>query len=243
MAKVTRQYILKTVDGEEHGPVDQETLVRWAENQRITARCQIRSTLLARWEEAGKVSFLREIIAAQQETEEEEYEQTFLEKVKTRVTLRANVKKKLGGVHDVKLEDYTLAPIPLRLMAGISDLIIVGLFAVTVYLVMALLYSYGFDATACFYLWLVIVYVGVLMYYVWAISLKRQTLGHRIWGLLIVSSRGESVLLGRAYWFTLLALALGITTPFAMYVAPSGRALQDLISGVFIVKTRVVVKR
>jgi len=239
----TRKYILRTVDGDEHGPVDQETLVRWAEGGRITPYCEVRSTLLARWEKARSVSFLRDVIAAQQVTEEDDKPASFLGRVKTRAKLRATQAKRASGVHTVRVSDYELAPIPLRLASSLTDLAVVAGFAIVVFLVMSFLYDRGFSATLLFYLWLVIVYVGTLMYFAWSVSFHTRTFGNKCWGLLVVSDQGPEVLLGRAYALAVSSLLFGLLTPFTMYILPSGRALQDVVSGTHVVKTRVVVKQ
>ncbi len=88
MAASERLYILKTVDGEEYGPVDQDCLIRWAENGRITAYCQIRSTLIARWENASEVPFLRELLLKQLE-EKDSRNESILGKIRRRATMRA----------------------------------------------------------------------------------------------------------------------------------------------------------
>ena len=45
-----RMYLVKTTEGEEMGPADQETLVKWAENGKIHPDDKIRSTMIAKWE-------------------------------------------------------------------------------------------------------------------------------------------------------------------------------------------------
>lgn len=239
----TRKYILRTVDGDEHGPVDQETLVRWAEGGRITPYCQIRSTLLARWEKARDASFLRDIIAAQQVTEEDKGPPSFLQRARTRAKLRAAKSKQATGVHEVRVSDYELAPIPLRLVSSLTDCAVVAGIAIVNFLIMSFLFDQGLNPTLLFYLWLIVVYVATVMYFTWSISFKTKTFGNKCWGLLVISDQGQETLLARAFVLAVCSLLFGLITPISMYIIPSGRALQDVISGTYVVKTRVIVKQ
>ena len=240
MASSERKYILRTGDGEEYGPLDQENLTRWAQSGRVTAYCEIRSTLLPRWEYARDVSFLREIIAAQQAADDSGSTASLWDRIKRRMTLRATRGKITSGLQEPKVADYERAGIPVRLLSGISDLIVVGLIALGIYLLFALLVSNGFDPNAAFYTGVVVAYISILMYFTWSLHVTCQTVGHRIWGLILITSRGEEVPLGRAFLFAVGVLLFGLLTPFAMYILPSHCALQDVFSRTFVVKTKIV---
>lgn len=239
MATSERRYILRSVDGEEFGPIDQDCLMRWAENGRITAYCEIRSTLLPRWEKAKEVSFLRDIIAQQQQVNDEEHTPSVLSKIKSRIGLKATKQTARSGLTKTKVQDYELVGIPQRLASGISDMVMVFIYALCVYFVMAFFIANGLDADIGFYLGFIIFYIGAVMYFAWTVSFQSQTIGHRVWGLLLVSD-DEDVFLGRGFMFSIGVIFFWFLTPFAMYVTPSGRALQDLISGTYVVKTRVI---
>ena len=62
-----RLYIAKLETGEEIGPVEQEALVKLAENGTITATTMVRSKLIPEWNKAGSVDFLKAIIFRQQQ--------------------------------------------------------------------------------------------------------------------------------------------------------------------------------
>jgi len=239
MATSERKYILKSVEGEEFGPVDQDCLMRWAENGRITSYCEIRSTLLPRWEKAKDVSFLRDIIAAQQQIGEEEHTPSVLGRIKSRVGLKATKQTARSGLTKTKVQDYELAGTAQRLASGISDMVMVFVYALCVYFLMAFFIMNGFDADTGFYLGFAVFYIGALMYFAWTVSFRSQTIGHRVWGLLLVSD-DEDVFLGRGFLFAIGIFLFWFLTPFAMYITPSGRAFQDLISGTYVVKTRVI---
>ena len=241
MATSKREYIVKTLDGEEYGPVDQDCLVRWAENARISAYCQVRNTLLARWEHAKDVVFLRDIIAVQAGPEDDD-SPSFMGKVKTRALLRAVKTKRVSGLQEVKVADYESAPMLLRIVAGITDTVVLFLFTTAVYFMFSYFYVNGLDANLAFYFGLIIVYVGIVMYFAWFVCFHTRTPGQNMWGLLVVRDREEELLLGRTFLYAIGVLCLGLLTPFTMYVMPSGRALQDIISGTRVVKKRVIVK-
>ncbi len=59
------KYMVKSGDGSEYGPVDQEALIQWAQSGRLTSDCEVRNALMQKWGPAAKVPFLEEIIAAQ----------------------------------------------------------------------------------------------------------------------------------------------------------------------------------
>jgi len=238
MATSERRYILRSVDGEEFGPIDQDCLMRWAENGRVTAYCEVRSTLLPRWDKAKDISFLRDIIA-QQRVPEKEHAPSVVSKVVSRMGLKATKQEARSGLTRGKVQDYELAAIPQRLASGISDLVVVFVYALCVYFLLAFLIMNGLDADVGFYIGFIVFYIGLVMYFAWTVCFRTQTIGHRVWGLLLLSD-DEDVSLGRGFLFSLGIIFFWFLTPFAMYVVPSGRALQDLISGTYVVKTRVV---
>ena len=142
-----RQYILKTVDGEEYGPADQETLMRWAENGRITPYCMVRSTLIARWEKAVDIPFLRDLLMTQM-AEEQEKEMSRWDRLKQRATMRAPEDKDSSGLHGSRPEDFERAPLYLRFFACVFDLVVAVLIGVCVYFAYAFAYSSaGLEAT------------------------------------------------------------------------------------------------
>jgi uncharacterized RDD family membrane protein YckC len=243
MAGTERLYLLKTVDGEEYGPVDQECLVRWAENGRITAYCQIRSTLIARWEKACEIPFLREILLTQIE-QKDPGDTSFLSRVRTKVTRRAAEASAASGLHEVRPEDFESAPVPLRVAAGLFDLLLAGLLAVGAYLLFALLFSMNvLDGNSAFYLGVLAYYGTVLLGLAWILAVIGQTPGQKFWGIILIKRNGEQFYLGRACIYGVLTLTLGLLTPFIMFVAPSRRSLQEIVTGTRMVKVKLIGKR
>ncbi|OGV63343.1 MAG: hypothetical protein A3K19_29065 [Lentisphaerae bacterium RIFOXYB12_FULL_65_16] len=240
MSVTERKYLVKTVEGEELGPADQDQLKKWVETGRITPVCQVRCTLLKRWEKARDITFLKELFDARQPPKKDLPVGPFGH-VLQRITLRAARVEMRSGLQRNKPVEYEAAPVMLRLLAGVSDLLIMLFLAIVIYLAMAGLYVGGtVDSTSAFYLGLAIFYPCFLLYYTGTISSRSQTPGHKLWGLMVVHKKGDELFLFRCFWFTLFMLMFGITTPFVMFVLPSGGALQDVFSGVRVVKTKIV---
>lgn len=238
-----RQYILKTMDGEEYGPADQDTMVRWAQNGRITPHCQIRSTLIARWEKAVEVPFLREFLLPQL-LEEKEQETTRWDRFKQRVTMRAAEEKDTSGLHGSRPEDYEKAPLFFRVLAAFIDAVVEVLLLLLVYFAFALAYSMGIlTGNLAGYLGLLTAYLAFTLYYVVSIAFYGQTVGQRFWGIILIRRRGGAFWVGRAYAYFLFMLPLGFLTPIAVYVSSSGRSFQEILTGTRMVRMLLTGKK
>lgn len=240
MSVTERKYLVKTVDGEELGPADQDQLKKWVETGRISPLCQVRCTLLNRWEKARDIVFLKDLFDARQPPKKD-LPVGPVGRIFQRMTLRAARVEMRSGLQRNKQVEYEAASVMLRLLAGVSDLLIMLFLAIVIYLVMAGLYVGGtVDSTSAFYLGLVIFYPCFLLYYAGTISSRGQTPGHKLWGLMVVHKTGDELFLFRCYWFTVFMLIFGVTTPFIMFLLPSGRALQDVLTGVRVVRTKII---
>ena len=243
MPSSEKQFIVKSLEGEEYGPADQEALIRWAETGRITSYCQVRSTLLDRWDNAREFTFLQEIFERQLLEVQENVKPSLWGTIKARIRLRAMETRKTSGLIAVKAEDYDPAVPIVRFACGLTDALILLAYFVIVYLTMAFFYARGTGATAAFYLGFGIAYFGALMYFPWMISFHSQTVGQKFWGVVVMRTADSELYLGRAFVYTIALLMFGIFTPFAMFVFPSGRAIQDVVSGTRVVRTKLVPKR
>ena len=245
MAGSDRLYLLKTIDGEEFGPADQETLVRWAQNGRITANCKIRSTLIARWERAAEIPFLRDIVMAHLEAQEKKNE-TLMMRIKRRATMKASRVDGSSSLNKARPEEYEAASFPLRLMAGLTDGVVVLVYAIAVYLSFAGLYLAGKSisewSSVCFHLGFVVFYVGLLLYFTLWIAHKGQTIGQHFWGVIVMHPKGHQFYTGRAYLYAVALILFWFLTPFVIFISPSHRSLQELISGTRMVRVKLVGK-
>ena len=66
MADGKLNYIVRSPEGKEYGPADQDVLIQWAQAGRITAEYEIRNALMQKGNPAYKVPFLQEIIERQE---------------------------------------------------------------------------------------------------------------------------------------------------------------------------------
>ncbi len=131
------EFVIRDIEGNEHGPVDQETLVKWVEDDRVTAKTEVRNSLLGTWKNATDFGFLHEVLEAQK-SREVAAEDNF--------NKAAKVADKLGSLfHKTKKEKKTsfvcsyvpqFAPNSRRMLAFLFDL---ALFA----LVALILFSYS----------------------------------------------------------------------------------------------------
>jgi len=237
-----RLFLLKTVDGEEYGPVDQDCLVKWAENGRITALCQIRSTLIARWEKASDVPFLRDILLAQA-VAKPAADTGVWGRIRTRATRRASEVVEVSGLHQVRPEDFESASMSLRFLALLFDAFFILLLGVGVYLVFAVLFSTRvLDGNGAFYLGIAAFWVLFLLSAAWVLAVIGQTPGQKFWGLILMKRSGEQFYIGRAYLYTLFTLLFGLLTPITAFVSPSHRSLQEVLTGTRMVKVKLIGK-
>jgi uncharacterized RDD family membrane protein YckC len=237
-----RLYLLKTVDGEEYGPVDQDCLVKWAENGRITPHCQIRSTLIARWEKASDVPALREILL-QQVIEKAPEDTGIWSRIRTRATRRATEVVEVSGLHQVRPEDFESATLPLRILATSFDAGLAIVLGLAVYLVFALLFGTRMlDGNGAFYLGLAVFAAIFLLGSAWILAFIGQTPGQKFWGLILMKRNGEQFYLGRAYLYVVFTLLFGVLTPIIAFVSTSRRSLQEILTGTRMVKVKLIGK-
>jgi len=236
-----RQFLVKTPDGEEHGPVDQETLQRWTESGRVTSDCMVRNTLVPRWTQASDVPFLKAIIAAKEAEEVANETPGLTDKLKERITQSAIVDKRLPGLAAGERFIFTPASIPLRLAAGVLDFLVILAYLLAVYAVMGVLVkTETLTMGQAFEFGVPLAYGGSLLYLAWSVGFHAQTPGQRFWGLMVVRKEGEQVFLGRAFFFAFGVFLFGWLSPFVVYVVPSKRGIGELLSGTRVVRTRVL---
>ncbi len=243
MASNERQYLMRTPEGEQYGPVDQETLIRWAQNGRIATNCEIRSTLLARWEPAHKTAFLRDILVAQIEETEKRAKEGLFKRFARRATVKAvNVTKK--SISKAQAAEYKSAPVIARVVAGVIDAMIILLWAVIVYLCCALVYSLGIlGPNECFYVGFVIFYMGMFAYFLWTLVYTAQTMGQRFVGIILVRREGGQIFSARAFFYTVFLLIFGILTPILASFVKSKRSLHEILTGTRMVRMKLVSQR
>jgi len=230
-----RLYIVRTAAGEEFGPLDQEALVKYAENGKIAYNDKIRSTLIPQWEQAVNLSFLKDILRDQQEKEVMKNERGLLPWLKRRLTLEVEELKS----DNAKLlpSSFPRASFPLRLSAAIIDLVIV---AVGCLLILGFCYMLlkmnivGHGSVV--YVLALLGWLWCLLYYTVLLVTRTQTIGQRYFGIYVVRNRkkGGQLYISRCFFYTLTMYLLGIFTPLFMFVA--GRSFQELLTNTRVVR-------
>ena len=65
------EFIIKDIDGNEHGPVDQDTLKKWVDEDRANGDTPVRNSLLGNWKTISNLDFMRENLELQAKRVEE----------------------------------------------------------------------------------------------------------------------------------------------------------------------------
>lgn len=227
------QYIIRTPQGEEYGPADEATLVKWAGDGRIRADYEIRNEVMRKWHRACEMPFLKDVLRD------------------PTIEVKESAAKKLGKFVDPSAEEpqgqvisltksgvfkYSPADAMRRGLACLTDLLVIagigaglgfGLPAVLQGEVVFLVFIAGT-------LGLTLLYLAVSM------GFFAQTLGQYFWGIMVIRPDGRPVLLGRAYIFALFSLLVLPTTWVMTYCTRSQRGLAERIAGLVVCRTRVL---
>lgn len=128
------EFLVRDKDGNEHGPVDQETLKKWVEEDRITAETEIRNSLLGSWKKAEKMDFLKNLLVQQAER---------ISEVEDNIDKTANTFKKFGSRLKKKEKKQTTAfiykyipnaaPASRRMLAFLWDFILIAFVALFIF--------------------------------------------------------------------------------------------------------------
>lgn len=65
------EFIIKDIDGNEHGPVDQDTLKKWVDEDRANGDTPVRNSLIGNWKTISELDFMQENLALQTKRLEE----------------------------------------------------------------------------------------------------------------------------------------------------------------------------
>ncbi|MBQ6473269.1 MAG: RDD family protein [Victivallales bacterium] len=231
----TRLYFLKNEAGEQIGPLDEEALVRLAQEGKVTLNCQVRPTLLPTWNKALDVPFLKPILKQELARQVEQQHNTPWTRLKARLTLRAPESSDSFGLTKKDANNYPAASLGLRLAAGLTDVLILAVWALLLFLGFAWLFSRQLiSPDAVFYIGFTIWWLSVLFYYTLGMSWMAQTPGQRFWGIFLLRRDNLKFWCGRTFFYTLFLLLSGIFTP--LFVLTTGCSLAELITGTRMVR-------
>jgi len=239
-----RLYLVKNEAGEEMGPADQETLVSWARDHKITPACKVRLTLIPQWEAAGNVDFLKPFILAQQEAAVKKKQNSIVNIIKRRIGLRAEDVMTDSGLVKVRLESYPRASLLVRYVAGLTDAILMTLLGAGIAYLCTILFQHGvFGKEQIFYVGFSVFWVFCLLYFALSIAYCSQTLGQRYWGIFLIKQDGQSFWVGRAFFYTIFMLPLGLFSALFALTSEKKLSAQEYLTGTRMVKLKLISKK
>lgn len=245
------QYIVKLADGTESQPIDENTLKTWVATGQVTPETQVRNALFNKWKDAGEMRILTETFEnLGQETNSTTFTNTAIkideeilrgeEKKKTKKKEEADPNAASISLNAPGKFRFVTAPASLRLLAHLTDLLILLLIIGGANAIILLLApDTVVEAKSFRYGLLGMNLIAYLMYFTSRIGLKAQTYGQLFWGLITVRAQnGGPVFLGRAFFYAVIMLFFGWLSPFLMYVTPTKRTPQDLLTDSRVIKLR-----
>ena len=122
-------FMVKDYEGKEHGPLNEDTLIKWADAGDVTGETPMRNALMAQWKKASDFNFMKDVLARQAALQEKD--KGFLEK------LGDSKKNKKAPVQSSSFE-YKYLPDPAtlfqRLAATFFDFALLSIPALALYL-------------------------------------------------------------------------------------------------------------
>lgn len=241
MAERELQYYVQRPDGTEEGPFGRRDVVARFEDETFSYHCQVRNSLVKRWNEPDSFTFLTEIVAQYRERDKDSFESRPVEKLKRRIAAKKPDIQPKGSVQQRSTFSFSSAPASLRIMAGLMDGgILLGLGLVVLVMTKAIVDSGLVDRSIGLHLAIVMLYAAALIYIAWTIGFRAQTFGQQFWGIMVVGMKGQPVYLAKAFVFAFGSVVFGLLTPVLCYVFPSRRAIPERISRTRVVRIRVL---
>ena len=240
-----RMYLIKTTEGEEMGPADQETLVKWAESGKIHPDDKIRSTMIAKWDRAINYDFLKQLLLGVEEAEVMKKNKSVFSKLMDRINLRAPELEGRSGIVSVRLETYPAATIPMRIMASITDGVIITLLNIIVYFSCFLLFHSGvLNQSNAGYACETTIFLIHMFYHVLMIAYRIQTYGQRYWGVFLCRKDGQKFWVGRVFFYYVLnSLFSPLFLVNWIIIASSRRSIPEILTGLRMVKVKLAKNR
>ena len=229
------KFMVRSPDGKEYGPVDQDTLIQWAQDGRITEAFQIRNALMKKANPANKVPFLRDIMTRQKALRDRN--RPFSTRISSLVDPEfENAYKQSRSLGQGSAVKYSAGSSGLRFIAWLIDAsILAGIGALFFGAISFLGQNFGIKREL-FTVFTLGTLSCILMYYTISIGMTAQTAGQWAAGLMVIRKKGGPVLMGRAFVFSFWYILFFWSTLLFSYCLPSKRAIQDKLSGVVVVK-------
>lgn len=216
-------FIIKDAEGNPSDPISRDKLIQLSSEGKITAKTQVRSTLLKNWTDAGKLDFLKPALQSSSQTKK-----NLFGKKKREQDNSTNV-----FMHGEKR--YTPATPIERIESAVIDCALLLLYCLT-----AIKASTFLPEAVRPYCTIGLVFTGILLYYTLFTGLKAQTPGQTFWGVMVVKTDAGPVYLGRAFLLSFFGIFLGILSPLLCRILPGNRGVHEILSGCRVVRTRVL---
>lgn len=245
MALTDKLYIVKLENGEQIGPCEEEVLVKLAEEGKITANAEVRSKLIADWNKASTVKFLKDIIFKQQQEKLEEIataDKSLKERILERIYLVAPQIAETNGIVKIKPETFPAASPGFRLVAGFVDLIIILIgWAVIFFGCYTMLDAGILDDSNCVEVAVLLMMLFSVMYFTLCINFMTQTVGQRQFGIVLIKNDGKPFWISRAFFFGVLVTILGPFTIF--FLMTNSKTIPELLTNTRMAKVVVPKKK
>lgn len=233
-----RLFLIKYPDGTTSEPMDQQAVVRHAETGDITLECFIRSTLVNKWDRASDFEPISDILNKQLIARVEAKNDNWLTYVKARINLRVeDLEATKNGLVKPNTVTIPTADMFVRLLATLTDCLILGFIGVIYYLICAWCFEQKvLSGNNVFYVGFTAYWLTIVIYYIFSIYLAKQTPGQRYWGIYLVKENGEQFWLGRIFFYILFMFPFGLFTPLFVLATKSGKSLQEIFTSTRMVK-------
>jgi len=135
------EFMVRTKEGAVEGPLDQETLKKWVELDKVFADTPIRNAMLSSWKEARDIDFLKDLLHAQTSRLEAEVEANmgFLDRTLELIGFGNDALKRKKALLKEKSTAFKYEYLPnpaspaLRVLAALFDLILLGSVALLIF--------------------------------------------------------------------------------------------------------------
>jgi uncharacterized RDD family membrane protein YckC len=125
-------YKIKDAEGNEQGPANEETLIKWVKTGDISPETPMRNTLMGNWKTASDFAFLKEAFEAQKQ--EKENNKGLLQKALSDEPIKEKEKEPERTAFEYKYLPQP-AGVPLRFLAALFDWTLIFVFTLFLWLI------------------------------------------------------------------------------------------------------------
>ena len=232
------QYIVRTEDGKEHGPLSQDVILQWVHSGKVKPDTEIRNSLMKSWTTAGQMPSIKEDVKKRR-TQTGMDPNLFLSDEPQEEKIEGP-REAVFSLNQVSAKDFLPAGFIQRPLAWLMDS------TLTVGVVLTLLIVLGsldsrlpegmFDQLSAF-----AIVAGAFWFFLYfgvCFGLRAQTFGQWFWGIMIIKDDGGPVFAGRGFAYLALQIILLPTSPVLYFIMPKRRTLPELLTGTRIIRIK-----